>query len=308
MLIPVIPLGNPHLSLRTTYKKRCLAGLAHPRPGSQHACHKPARGAFSKYCSDECGVRHVRERIEWYAKDTARSSSTGPSRGGRSDSKELKEEGELRGLWESVKGAGRREAVVLRVLDDKEVVEEQKTESEATRKESDPHHPTIRTEVVIPRVSHHARLLARLEAQIDKISARRDELKAGDDIVAWREAVINYAAQRADRRGNCGWDARLLWSDEETRDFGADVVDAYERVEVKIEREERGEDGMAVDGVEDASDEGEWWCTGKKKCDRHFGYVRSPYCPQCYSSLVDSVGRNCVRPRSTVKGILLRRS
>lgn len=82
---------NPHLNLKTTYKQRCLNGLRHPDPDSPKACHKPARGAISKYCSDECGVEYMQSRIDAWAK-----------KGGK------KEE-----LWESVKHAEKREGIAV---------------------------------------------------------------------------------------------------------------------------------------------------------------------------------------------------
>lgn len=187
----------------------------------------------------------MRERIERHAKEVAKAAGKGAREG--------KEEGELRGLWEAVKGVGRREAVVVRVFDD----------------DSGKGDGSVRTEVVVPRMTKHARLVARLEAQLEKISIRRDELKAEEELVGWRAAVVEFAARRADKTGLCGWDGRLLWSDEEVREFGAEVVEAYERAEMK---EERGSE-MAVDGVDESDEHGEWWCTGKKKCDRHAGSV-----------------------------------
>jgi len=92
------------MNLKTTYKQRCLNGLRHPDPDSSKACHKPARGAISKYCSDECGVEYMQSRIDAWAK-----------KGGQ------KEE-----LWESVKKAEKREGIAVCVdekiksgLDDK---------------------------------------------------------------------------------------------------------------------------------------------------------------------------------------------
>lgn len=183
----------------------------------------------------------MRERIEKYAKEAVKTAGKA--------NRDAKGEGEFRGLWEAVKGSGRREGVVVRVLDDD--------------KDSD----SPRTEIVVPRVSKHARLLERLEVQINKISVRRDELKADEDIVVWRATVVDCAARRADRSGQCGWDGRLLWHDEEVRDFGAEVIESYERAESREDND--GE--MVVDGT--LYDEGEWWCTGKKKCDRHAGQV-----------------------------------
>jgi COMPASS component SPP1 len=61
------------------------------RPQSPDACHKPARGAFSKYCSDECGVQYMHMRISLWVEN-----------GGNRDR-----------LWETVKNAERREGVVV---------------------------------------------------------------------------------------------------------------------------------------------------------------------------------------------------
>jgi len=60
--------------------------------------------------------------------------------------------------------------------------------------------------------------------------------------------------------GQCGWDQRLCFGDAEWADFGAGVLESYD-----------GE-VMQVDG-----EEAEWWCPGKKQCERHAGWqgVRS---------------------------------
>ncbi|KAH8998894.1 hypothetical protein EDB86DRAFT_785430 [Lactarius hatsudake] len=96
-ICPLCVERNPHLDLRTTWKRRCLNGLKQRDPNSPEACHKPARGAFSKYCSDECGVQYMHMRISLWVDN-----------GGNRDR-----------LWETVKGAERREGVVAsaRVLD-----------------------------------------------------------------------------------------------------------------------------------------------------------------------------------------------
>ncbi|KAF5375051.1 hypothetical protein D9758_000245 [Tetrapyrgos nigripes] len=78
---------NPNADLKTTYKTRCLYGLEHPDPTSPKACHKPAR-AFSKYCSDECGVDNLHKRIDKIPK-------------GKKDE-----------LWQVVKDAEKREGLV----------------------------------------------------------------------------------------------------------------------------------------------------------------------------------------------------
>src|SRR6267154_564679 len=77
--------GNPSLNLQTTYKARCYRGLNHANPSSSEACHKAARGDYSKYCSDECGIAFMKTKIDTWAKNGGDKSK----------------------LWESVKHAER---------------------------------------------------------------------------------------------------------------------------------------------------------------------------------------------------------
>jgi COMPASS component SPP1 len=81
---------DPAVTKRTTWKQRCLNGLSATAPASATACHKPARGDGSKFCSDACGMGYMRGRIDaWAARGGSRAH-----------------------LWESVKGAPRREGTV----------------------------------------------------------------------------------------------------------------------------------------------------------------------------------------------------
>jgi len=61
----------------------------------------------------------------------------------------------------------------------------------------------------------------------------------------------------------CAWDQRVCFGEEEYNDFGMEVLATYED---NAEKEE-GEDTMHVE-------EGEWWCRGKKKCERHAGWQK----------------------------------
>ncbi|KAK6996118.1 hypothetical protein R3P38DRAFT_2566296, partial [Favolaschia claudopus] len=54
-------------NLQTTFKSRCRRGLEHLDPSSREACHKPARGLLSKYCSDWCGFDNVKQRLHTFA-------------------------------------------------------------------------------------------------------------------------------------------------------------------------------------------------------------------------------------------------
>ncbi|KAF7791898.1 hypothetical protein EIP86_002922 [Pleurotus ostreatoroseus] len=229
-ICPVCIAKHPNLPLKTTYKTRCWAGLQHPNPASPEACHKSSRGAFSKYCSDECGVKYIATRIEQWG-------------------------GDKRALWEAVKNAEPRQAVVLRVIPD--------TESDGTIKAegappTDAAHP--RTEIVKPSKTPAQRELERLEAQLVKVESKRELLTKDQEVMQWREKVVELAAARAERVQECGWDQRLCFGDEEVLEFGSEVLETYEEDERRSTP-----DGMQVDGV------GEWWCKGKKKCDRHAG-------------------------------------
>lgn len=220
-ICPLCVERNPHLDLRTTWKRRCLNGLKQRDPNSPEACHKPARGAFSKYCSDECGVQYMHMRISLWVDN-----------GGNRDR-----------LWDTVKGAERREGVVAsaRVLDIK-------AEDGAT------------LAIVPPKITKADRELARLRARLDTLVQKREALKAEMDVVAWREKVTELAIQHADTIEQCGWDQRLCFGDEEVAEFGASVLESYE------------EGQTDVDGTQ--QEEAEWWCTGKKKCDRHSGWQK----------------------------------
>ncbi|KAF9456367.1 hypothetical protein BDZ94DRAFT_1177874, partial [Collybia nuda] len=225
---------NPHLPLRTTYKQRCLYGLKHVDPESPKACHKPARGAFSKYCSDECGVKYMQTRIDAWAK-----------KGGKRDK-----------LWESVKNAEKREGVVVIAKnvaasdDDQCRKEEQKLFGNGK-----------------PKKTKVEREVERLNLLLDQVVRLREEVKKGMEVVVWREKLLELATERAEQVGQCGWDQRLCFGDEEWSDFGAGVLESYE--ETKIENGSSQGD-MQVDST--AEEDGEWWCPGKSMCDRHNGW------------------------------------
>ncbi|KAJ7254067.1 hypothetical protein B0H12DRAFT_1115786 [Mycena haematopus] len=228
---------NPNLSLKTTYKPRCRYGLDHPEPNSPKACHKPAQGAFSKYCSPECGLNNIKKRIDTFAKN-----------GGK---KEL--------LWDSVKDAQKREAVVI-----VHVEEEDKNEGmEGCMKENGDAAvavPVVTARVKPPSMGKVEREVASLNAVLDEIVTLREDLKEGMDIVLWRERLLDLASERAEQVGQCGWDQRLCFGDDECADFGAGVLETYE---------DGAKDGMQVDGAPDAED---WWCVEGEKCERHAGW------------------------------------
>ncbi|KAJ7169926.1 hypothetical protein C8R46DRAFT_1265823 [Mycena filopes] len=226
---------NPNLSLKTTYKQRCRYGLDHPEPDSPKACHKPAQGAFSKYCSPECGLNNIKKRIDTFAKN-----------GGK---KEL--------LWDSVKDAEKREAVVI-VHD--EGAKDGLAEDGCSLRENGggdvPPVQVVVARVKPPNMGKVEREVTTLRAALNEVVTMHEELKEGMDIVLWREQLLELATERAEQLGQCGWDQRLCFGEDEWAEFGAGVLESYEDAK---------EDSMQVDAEE-------WWCVDGEACARHAGW------------------------------------
>jgi COMPASS component SPP1 len=214
---------TPNISLKTTYRLRCRYGLDHPEPDSPAACHKPARGVLSKYCSPECGFNNMKKRIDTFTEN-----------GG---DKEL--------LWDSVKDAQKREAVVI--------VHEVVTEGCMTN--TDPLLVTT-TRVKPPAMVKVEWELTGLNAKLNQVLALREDLQEGLKFVFWRARLLELARERAERVGRCGWDQRLCFSADQWAESGQAGLDGYGE----------GED-MQV-GAEN-------WCESER-CERHAGYVALP--------------------------------
>lgn len=156
-------------------------------------------------------------------------------------------------LLETVKGAEKREGVV--VCAEEDVYE---TKMDVDGDES----------VCKPQVSGKGkktnveREVEQLNVQLDRMVQEREQLKKDMEVILWRERLTELASERAEKLDVCGWDQRLCFGDEEWADFGAGVLESYE------EKDDSGE-SMVVDAT--AEGDGEWWCPGKKKCDRHAG-------------------------------------
>jgi len=86
--------------------------------------------------------------------------------------------------------------------------------------------------------------------------------------VLWRARLVELATKRSEKVDECAWDHRLCFGEEEYADFGMDVLASYENSGVKGDED----DAMRVDNA--GGDEGEWWCRGKKKCERHAGWQK----------------------------------
>jgi len=225
--------SNLELHLQTTYRKRCHRGLHHPNPSSPEACHKAARGDFSKYCSDECGVQFMKTKIAAWEK-----------KGGNKDR-----------LWESVRDAERREGVVVcadTAMDDGGDDDAKPISQRNTAR--------VKRDV------------ERLNGRLDQVMHHRERLKKEMDVVVWRARLVELATERSERVDECAWDQRLCFGDEEYAEFGQEVLASYEDNAEKEEMKNEGEDAMQVDNV--VVEDGEWWCRGKKKCERHSGWQK----------------------------------
>ncbi|KAJ3511298.1 hypothetical protein NLJ89_g4178 [Agrocybe chaxingu] len=232
---------NSHLNLQTTYKQRCLYGLRHPDPSSPKACHKAARGAFSKYCSDECGIKYMQSRIDSWAK-----------KGGKTEK-----------LWESVKHAEKREGVVVCAADPET---NGCTKMEVDVKQEADVKPA-KHQIVPPSKSKAERERERLNGLLESVVRLREEVKRGMEVIVWRERLLQLATERAVHVGQCGWDQRLCFDDDEWADIGAAVFESYEETKNERAKEGNGDGDMEVDGTEE-----QWWCPGQKVCERHAGW------------------------------------
>ncbi|KAF8626522.1 hypothetical protein AX15_004827 [Amanita polypyramis BW_CC] len=237
---------NPHMSLRTTYKQRCLNGLKHSHPDSPHACHKPALGGgmLSKFCSQDCGIKYMENRINTWVK-----------KGGKREN-----------LWESVKHGEKREGVVIHV-------EASVTECIPKIEDIQPSIAEVEQEVKPRLIAEKWQVKAtkshleveRLKNTLHHVAKIREDIKKGMEVVLWREKLLQLAAERAKGVGQCGWDQRLCFGDGEWAEFGMGVLESYES---KVENNATDND-MQIDGI---AEEGEWWCPGKTVCDRHAGW------------------------------------
>jgi COMPASS component SPP1 len=161
-------------------------------------------------------------------------------------------------LWEQVKDADQREGVVI-VVHGPEVKTEVKTETMGL--DAVPLPAVAQTELgKQPRMTKQKeRELDRLRAQLDSVVQLRDVMKSEMEIILWRVTLTQLASERAEGLDECGWDQRLCMDDEDYAEAGVSVLESY--------GDARGGDDQIITPEVD----GEWWCRGKKKCDRHAG-------------------------------------
>lgn len=170
-------------------------------------------------------------------------------------------------LWETVKDADAREGVTT-VLSAVKAPATVKTEADEDG-DVEPTDGTLRdtkpecqvdgpaTAVKKGLNKQKGRELVRLRKELEKVVDLRNFMKQELEIIEWRDSLIKLATQRSEEVGECGWDQRLCMDDEEWIEAGPAILENY-------------------DGHDQQDDESEsfveWWCRGKKKCDRHAGY------------------------------------
>ena len=163
-------------------------------------------------------------------------------------------------LWESVKNAEGREGIVVCAVD---------LPNMDTKPDAD---GPVKSKVVRPSKTKIERETEKLKDLLDSIVKIREDIRHGMEIIVCRERLLQLASERAEQVGQCGWDQRLCCDDEEMADIGAGMLESYEDAKAEGVKEESGDTDMEVDGHEE-----QWWCPGKKVCDRHAGFVIFPF-------------------------------
>jgi COMPASS component SPP1 len=145
--------------------------------------------------------------------------------------------GKKTALWEDVKAAEKREAVVFTAspLDgmavDGVVMINQK--------------PFVHAK---PSKTSHELETEKLDTILASIADLRERLKNSMEIISWRERVLQLAIEKASDSGYCGWDQRICFGEDEYAEFGNNAIESYEN-----------------------DPDGGWWCLGEEECSRHAG-------------------------------------
>jgi COMPASS component SPP1 len=217
---------HPHL--HSTFKVAC----------SFTSCRKPARLPLSKFCSDECGISCVMERVDqWSALESAQAEVNGLAQG--------PEPWERLHECSAIRQAKRREGIV--VVDAEDYVF-----SGGAR---DGKH------------EEDKRTAEKYQEIVAKIRMQRDEKLRNVAIVHARLLLMSMAIERCEflgAGGICGFDRRVMMDHE-------DWIDWVESEDGRLAFEGTGQEGQE----EDAGELQKWLCQGKKKCDRHTGWQKS---------------------------------
>jgi COMPASS component SPP1 len=168
-------------------------------------------------------------------------------------------------LWESVKGAPRREGTVAVVppASDEDPRPSYTSPQGPDQAPGNYRSSDVARAIVQPAQNRIEREINRLRAQLGGWTSRKTGLQHELGIIDWRLRLLARANERADIVGQCGWDQRLCYGDEECVEFGAGVLESYD---------------MHAEGDEAQVEEfGVWWCAESRKCPRHAGYGLCPF-------------------------------
>ncbi|KAG8925768.1 hypothetical protein FRC02_009438 [Tulasnella sp. 418] len=212
---------NPNL--QTTYKVSCVQ------------CRRPARLPLSKFCSDECGIQCVMDRVDKLSASLV-DSPVQPSEW-------------VDRLYESnaIRSAKRREGLVS-------LVEKSRLGSEDAQRDA--------------KHEEEERTLTRLRKIINDLgSQRRGKMRKVAALDA-RLILLEVAAKRTESQGfegRCGYDTRIgkdegEWEDWVESEDGRKAFEGFGETEedAEMEREELKK----------------WICEGRKKCERHSGWQK----------------------------------
>lgn len=235
--------------MKTTYKTRCYRGTQHiPDYDKNPPCWKAVRGIFSKYCSDTCGIAHMRAKI-------ARSG---------------KEPNEL---WPLVRHAKKREGVAVEYLydgsnvakrikletgDDVEPNERKLARPSPNGTKTNALHTQIR-----PWTNGDRIRLAALKQNIAAIRTCKDRFKLELEYVTTRRRLLDLAVERASEKF-CGWDTRLEMGDHEWAKW---IISMEGKKALYGNPDEEGEEDDDAEGRKLA-----WLCYGPVECPRHHGW------------------------------------
>jgi len=232
-------------SLKTTYKTRCRRGTHHVASHDERLpCWKPARGAFSKYCSDACGIEHTRAKI---------AASGQPAKK----------------IWPAVEGARKREGVTIehprpskkpKQANQDRIVKVE--DSDNMDVDSEPREAVTKPKTLAAaRLAQQAadqREVASLQQRLASVIRSREELKTALDRTQTRQRLLDLAVDRAvSNEEYCLWDHRLELGDAEW----AEWMDTPAGVEA-----------IRGNGKEDV--DSDVLCHGEKDCSRHGDWQR----------------------------------
>ena len=156
-------------------------------------------------------------------------------------------------MWESVKGAKKREGVVKHEAG-KTLARKLGALADNTRMNEDSNTTTGSSQPPNQRV-----LVSDLRVLLDSIANERESRKKELDFIQQQEQLLHLAIDRAKAVGECGWDQRLCFDEEEWAEFGEGILESY------VDDSKPGEE------PEETHDDAVWWCRGGTKCDRHAG-------------------------------------